>query len=348
VLLAVDLIEGRVTEPEAVRMCALVRDCAWQGLEMVGRMMDLARGGERPGEGGETRSINVAAMLDAVALLLRPSLPTRVELSVEIDEPGLALSGNSVELQQCLLNLALNAVQAMPEGGKVTLSARRFQPEPGFFEEAPAATGTWLHLAVADTGVGMDADTVARLFTPFFTTKATGNGLGLVSCRRFVESHQGMIRVDSEPGAGTRFDLYLPLERTGDGADGPVARDEAAGGRVVLSCGDDARDLTDILELYGYQAVAPEQGEGAVVAMIEHDAEVAERVDRLRSAFPALPLVLLAGSGPIVPDPALGKVAAVVGTPLTAGAVVRALTSAGVGPAPPAEAEPSSRTKENR
>lgn len=348
VLLAVDLIEGRVTEPEAVRMCALVRDCAWQGLEMVGRMMDLARGGERPGEGGETRSINVAAMLDAVALLLRPSLPTRVELSVEIDEPGLALSGNSVELQQCLLNLALNAVQAMPEGGKVTLSARRFQPEPGFFEDAPAATGAWLHLAVADTGVGMDADTVARLFTPFFTTKATGNGLGLVSCRRFVESHQGMIRVDSEPGAGTRFDLYLPLERTGDGADGPVARDEAAGGRVVIACGDDelCRDLTDILELYGYQAVAPDEGEGAVVAMIEHDAEVAERVDRLRSAFPALPLVLLAGSGPIVPDPALGKVAAVVGTPLTAGAVVRALTSAGVGPAPPSE--PSSRTKEIR
>lgn len=349
VLLAVDLIEGRVTEPEAVRMCALVRDCAWQGLEMVGRMMDLARGGERRGDGGESRSINVAAMLDAVALLLRPSLPTRVELSVDIDEPGLVLSGNSVELQQCLLNLALNAVQAMPEGGRVTLSARRFQPEPDFFEEAPAAGGAWLHLAVADTGTGMDADTVARLFTPFFTTKPTGNGLGLVSCRRFVESHQGIIRVDSEPGAGTRFDLYLPLERAGPSGDGAAEpRGEAAGGRIVIACGDQGlcQDLTDILELYGFQAVTPDHGEGAVAAMIEHDAEVGARVDRLRSAFPALPLVLLAGSGPVVPDPALGKVAAVVGAPLTAGAVVRALTAAGVGPAPPSDL--SSRDKENR
>ncbi|MBX3725086.1 MAG: response regulator [Xanthomonadales bacterium] len=350
VLLAVDLIEGRVTEPEAVRMCALVRDCAWQGLEMVGRMMDLARGGERAGDGGQARTINVPAMLDAVAMLLRPSLPTRVELSVQSDDPGLALAGNSVELQQCLLNLALNAVQAMPEGGRLTLAARRFQPSPGFFDDAAPTAGAWLHLSVADTGTGMDADTVARLFTPFFTTKPTGNGLGLVSCRRFVDSHQGHIRVDSRPGGGTRFDLYLPLQRdTGSTAqDASTGAHDAVGGRVVIACSDEdlCRDLTDILELFGYQAVPPEQGEGAVAAMIEHDAGVVERVDSLRSAFPDLPLVLLAGSSRVVADPALGKVAAVLGAPLTAGAVVRALSAAGVAPTEPGA--PPARNKENR
>lgn len=350
VLLAVDLIESRVTEPEAVRMCALVRDCAWQGLDMVGRMMDLARGGERAGDGNQARTINVPAMLDAVAMLLRPSLPTRVELSVEVGDPGLALAGNSVELQQCLLNLALNAVQAMPDGGRLTLSARRYRPPPGFFQDDPGATGDWLHLSIADTGTGMDADTVARLFTPFFTTKPTGNGLGLVSCRRFVDSHQGHIKVDSRPGGGTRFDLYLPLERdAGTGPREPGAdRDDAFGGRVVIACSDEdlCRDLTDILELFGYQAVPPDQGDGAVAAMIEHDADVLAHVGHLRSANPDLPLVLLAGSSRVNADPALGKVAAVVGAPLTAGAVVRALSAAGVAPAEPGT-QPT-RTKENR
>lgn len=347
VLLAVDLIEGKVSEPEAVRMCALVRDCAWQGLEMVGRMMDLARGGERNGDGSQARTINVPAMLDAVAMLLRPSLPTRVELSVQCEEPGLALAGNSVELQQCLLNLALNAVQAMPDGGRLTLSARRFEPAPGFFEEQPDARGDWLLLTVADTGTGMDADTVARLFTPFFTTKADGNGLGLVSCRRFVDSHDGHIRVDSSVGGGTRFELYLPLQRAADG-DAASPGPDGFGGTVVIDCSNEdlCQDLTDILELFGYRSVPPAQGEGAVAAMVEHDGQVAARVRAVRSAFPDLPLVLLAGSGRVVPDSSLGKVAAVVGAPLTAGAVVRALSAAGITPVAPGA--PSSRNEENR
>ncbi len=111
--------------------------------------------------------------------------------------PGpLACRVDTEQFQQVILNLLQNATQAMPEGGTLSVAVA---PDPGH-----------VMLCIGDTGIGMSPEVQAKLFTPFFTTKEDGTGLGLVTCRKIVEAHGGRIRVESAPGTGTRFYVYLP------------------------------------------------------------------------------------------------------------------------------------------
>jgi len=116
------------------------------------------------------------------------------------------------QVQQILLNLVLNARDAMPDGGRITVSTRN-QTDPGPIADASESqNGQWVELTVADTGAGMDAETVERAFEPFFTTKrpGRGNGLGLATARRLVQQEGGTIMAESEPGTGTRVSMRLP------------------------------------------------------------------------------------------------------------------------------------------
>lgn len=278
VLLASQLIQAKSDgNAELVRLGKLIRECCDQGLELISAMLGLARGGDRqPG-----RPARLAALLDAVAMLLKPSMPASVQLVIEADDPHLEVPGNVTECRQCLLNLALNAVQAMPDGGTVTLSAQRRELAAGDFADGESGRpGTYVLVSVADTGIGMDQDTQARLFTPFFTSKAEGNGLGLISCRRFVDNQQGFIRLHSQPGQGTRFDLYLPLKATAEGDAGHCGHGmgglEGQGQRIVVISDDGAirDDLIDILMLYDYQALLPGQlGKGPPPVLVIVDAQ---------------------------------------------------------------------------
>ena len=287
-----------------------------QGLDLISAMLGLARGGERqPG-----RPTKLAALFDAIAMLLRPSMPASVQLVIEEGDPHLEVPGNVTECRQCLLNLALNAVQAMPDGGTLTLSAQRRELASGDFAEGePGRPGPYVILSVADTGTGMDEATQARLFTPFFTSKAEGSGLGLVSCRRFVDNQQGFIRLHSRPGQGTRFDLYLPVAvEAGDGAgEGGKGSLEGQGRRVVVISDDAATrdDLIDILMLYDYQSLQPEQlGKGPPPALAIIDADT-DRDGRGRAGHPVesgfrgrIPVL---GEGPL--PPALAPLGAIDG-----------------------------------
>jgi hypothetical protein len=116
------------------------------------------------------------------------------------------------QVQQILLNLVLNARDAMPDGGRITVSTRN-QTDPGPIADASESqNGQWVELTVADTGAGMDAETVERAFEPFFTTKrpGRGNGLGLATARRLVQQEGGTIMAESAPGTGTRVSMRLP------------------------------------------------------------------------------------------------------------------------------------------
>lgn len=140
--------------------------------------------------------------LDAVVSRLLDFLaPTARQRNVEIKwfpAPDLPLVSLDRDLfEQCLLNLMLNAEQAMPEGGTLTLVAQR--------------DGDVVRLDVIDTGCGIPADQLAKLFRPFHTTKATGNGLGLATTRKIILAHGGTIDAQSEPGRGTKFTIRLPI-----------------------------------------------------------------------------------------------------------------------------------------
>ena len=137
-----------------------------------------------------------------------------------------------------------------------------------FLPEEVPHTGCYLRISVIDSGPGMDQAVLEHLFEPFFTTKDAGTGLGLISCKRIVASHGGVMRVDSKPGSGTRFDLYIPLDEME--ADAEAMDDmqslEGAAERVLVVVEEAGQLslLSDTLDAYGYQAHASQSGTAAL------------------------------------------------------------------------------------
>ncbi|MCX8156354.1 MAG: GAF domain-containing protein [Verrucomicrobiae bacterium] len=173
----------------------------------VERVLSFARSAEP-----QFGPVSLEQVLDELALLVRHKLRQQNIVWQRQLEPGLPpIWADATQLGQALLNLVLNAVQAMPQGGELTVAARRLPRDT-------ARPPTHVCLEVTDTGEGMSAEQCRRAFTPLLsTTRAKGTGLGLVLVGRIVEAHQGRIQVTSRPGKGTRFRLTLPVAHAGPG-----------------------------------------------------------------------------------------------------------------------------------
>ncbi|EIL92296.1 signal transduction histidine kinase [Rhodanobacter spathiphylli B39] len=262
-LLAGDSLQDYQDDPRLARLGKLVRDCGRRGLDMVHSMLSFARGARR------AEQVKLGTLFSAFDLLMQGSVPRSVAMELVIDDPELSFEGNHTELQQCLLNLCLNAIQAMPDGGKLHIETSQTTLDDDFFlpEEQPR-NGRYLCISVKDDGPGMEPAVLEHMFEPFFTTKETGTGLGLLSCKRIVGSHGGVMRVESEPGRGTRFDLYIPLEEVVSDALGAGDDDELEGAAervlVVVEEAGQLSLLADTLDAYGYQAHASQSGTAAL------------------------------------------------------------------------------------
>lgn len=262
-LLAGESLQDYQDDPRLARLGKLVRDCGRRGLDMVHSMLSFARGAKR------AEQVKLGGLLDALRLLLQGSVPKNVSLDVVADDAELQFSGNHTELQQCLLNLCLNAIQAMPVGGQLRVDATHlYLSHPFFLEDENATEGHYLRLSVSDTGMGMDPQVIAHLYEPFFTTKESGTGLGLVSCQRIITSHGGVMRVDSAPGKGTTFHLYLPLaERSEEAVEQPEEVGLQGEAERVLVVVEEAAQLSlmvDTLDAWGYQPHASQSGTAAL------------------------------------------------------------------------------------
>jgi len=261
-LLAGDSLQDYQNDPRLARLGRLVRDCGKRGLDMVQSMLSFARGARR------AEQVRVGALLDALNLLLQGSVPRGVTLGLAADDPELTFDGNHTELQQCLLNLSLNAIQAMPSGGRLEIRTSVTTLPTSFFkpEEEPRE-GNYLCLTVADTGTGMDDEAMQHMFEPFYTTKESGTGLGLISCRRIITAHGGVMRVESKPGQGTRFHLYIPLVEMLQETEVEEEADLQGEAERVLVVVEEAGQLSllvDTLDSWGYQAHASQSGTAAL------------------------------------------------------------------------------------
>ena len=263
-LLAGDSLQDYQDDPRLARLGALVRDCGRRGLEMVQSMLSFARGARR------AEQVRVQALIDALSLLLQGSVPRAMHLDIEVSDPDLTFEGNHTELQQCLLNLCLNAIQAMPDGGILRVITTKVQLDEGFFLDGEEPlSGDYVRLSVADSGQGMSEEVRKRLFEPFFTTKEGGTGLGLLSCRRIVASHGGVMRLDSILGEGSCFDIYIPLMRPAPDSSSLVDGDVSLHGNAehVLLVVEEAGQLTlltDTLDTWGYEVHASQSGTAAL------------------------------------------------------------------------------------
>lgn len=158
---------------------------------------------------GETPSmalIVLPPLVTEAAKLATKGTPVKVVYEIQENLP--AVMADETQILQVLHNLALNAVQAMPDGGTLTIKATSIQPGESNF--LAVAGLKWVRVSLADTGVGIPAENLGRVFEPFFTTKAKGTGLGLATCYSIVKRHGGYLSVDSVIGAGTTFLMLLP------------------------------------------------------------------------------------------------------------------------------------------
>ena len=244
VLGQVELIEakhGPQLPRDAADRITAIGTAGRRGAELVAQLLAFSRGREVA-----TEPLSLPAVVESAAEMLRHGLPETVAVTVRLDgrqQPPLTVQGNLTQLQQVLLNLGVNAGQAMPQGGQLTLALDGKRNVVRAGAPAEAAARDWAVLTVADSGEGIAPDVRQRLFEPFFTTKAPGkgSGLGLAVAYGIVEAHGGFITVDSAPGEGARFEIYLPILASGSAVGGAagLAMGGASGSDRQRSGGSD-------------------------------------------------------------------------------------------------------------
>jgi two-component system cell cycle sensor histidine kinase/response regulator CckA len=233
----------------------------------------LAYAGKAP---KEVASLDLGAVVGETTRLVRAVVSKSVEVKLDVSERQVMVRADLAQLSQVVMNLVINAAEAAGEGrNTVTVETRVVDVQAPdrrctWLPTEPPA-GTYARLRVADTGRGLRAELVPRIFDPFFSTKTTGRGLGLSAVLGIVRSHGGAIGIESEVGAGTTFDVLLPLSDTLPRSKSPTAPRRAAGPRPgrVLVVDDEAliRDLERrILALEGYEVECAASGDEALAA----------------------------------------------------------------------------------
>jgi PAS domain S-box-containing protein len=224
----------------------------------------------------EPRVVNVEEMVRNVERMLRRIIGEDIELETRLTARG-SVRADVSQLEQVLLNLAVNARDAMPEGGKLLIEADDVEVHGGQELQRPGRgpmpPGSYVRLAVSDTGIGMDRSALSHIFEPFFTTKepGKGTGLGLATVYGIVKQSEGFIWVSSEPGRGARFDVYLPrVSEPAEAARTAPARENLGGRETILLVEDEERVrfiVSEMLEWYGYTVLrAPGAAEAVTLA----------------------------------------------------------------------------------
>ena len=232
----------------------------------------------------QTVEVDLHAVIADVVSLLRHSIDRRIELAQNLRASHYIVLGDPSQLESALLNLAVNARDAMPEGGQLTIGTRNVALDESFCQSVPdhVTAGAYLEIDISDTGIGMDAELQQRIFEPFFTTKqnSQGTGLGLAGVYGCVRSHHGLVRVCSKVGEGSSFKLLLPLAVAIPGTPPPVAEPpshEAQGEGHILVVDDEevvASFLTRSLRKRGYTVAVCHDGKEAVEYYREHMGDI--------------------------------------------------------------------------
>jgi PAS domain S-box-containing protein len=258
---AVEMLSLVVVEnPQARTYLDVILRMGNRAVELTQQLLAYARQGKYA-----PAVIPVKMMVAETISGLRPSLPANVELSVEVDEGLPHMFADAPQMKQVLTGLCLNAAEAMPGGGRISVRARR------------ETDGPRIVLEVSDNGPGIDEETMARIFEPFYSTKSAGRGMGLAAIRGIVENHDGEIRAASRPGEGATFKVLLPASTERRKSVRHIAHSTHPGtGQILLA--DDEPDVRTVvramLESLGYTVLEAGDGREAVELFRKRHAEI--------------------------------------------------------------------------
>ena len=313
VMLMSGLLQGSLQNPRDKEIMSTMQTEVRRGAEIVRQLLTFSRG-----LSGERVTMQLRHLVSDVMAMMRETFPREIELQLAVPPSLWTVSADSTQMHQVILNLCVNARDAMPQGGRLTIRGRNAHLEEG----NPALPdkvqpGTYVVLEVADTGQGIPPEHLARIFEPFFTTKPVGKGtgLGLSTLIGIVRNHGGFVRVDSAVGHGTTFQVFLPAI-----PDGTFAAPQAEAATLVSSRGelilvvDDEQSIRKasqlVLEEQGYRIVSAENGEDGLVKYLQHRHELKlvitdlmmpvmngpKLIRSLRTLDPDMPVVAFSGA----------------------------------------------------
>lgn len=266
--MGVDLLRrADVLAPRDVAILDNIRRSADRGANLVRQVISFARGIQ-----GEKIVLNVRHAIREVVAIMETTFPKNIAVDISLGTDLPLISADPTQLQQVLINLCVNARDAMPNGGRLILRASAVDVDRQYAVMNRAATpGRFIVIEVCDSGVGMTREVIDRIFEPFFTTKefGKGTGLGLATVMGIVRGHGGFVNVYSEPGKGSTFKVYLPAQAAIVEAPQPKAEEETprGAGETILVVDDEApiRDVTRrTLEEHGYGVFVAEDGAQAI------------------------------------------------------------------------------------
>ncbi|HWP93224.1 MAG TPA: response regulator [Thermodesulfobacteriota bacterium] len=278
IMMALELLRSKFTDEQSQDWINTIHITAERGANLVKQILSFARGME-----GEHTIVQVRHLISEVQKIIKDTFPKSIEIYTDIPKNLWTITGDPTQLHQVLINLCVNARDAMPYGGRLNISAENLFLDENYVRmNIDAQVGPYIAITVSDTGTGIPPEILDRVFEPFFTTKeyGKGTGLGLSTVFGIVKAHGGFINVYSEVGKGTRFKVYLPAFETGETKELGDKRTEElrlGHGELILVVDDEAgiREITKAtLEKHGYRVITASDGAEALALYVQNRLEV--------------------------------------------------------------------------
>jgi PAS domain S-box-containing protein len=274
ILMSIGMLKEDVQDADSLALLRTIEVSAQRCASLIRQVLTFARGVE-----GKRHEVRVADVLKELEHILSETIPRNIAIDLTVTDDLWPVQGDPTQLHQVLLNLCVNARDAMPTGGRIRISAKNVSLDDHYVAmNIDAHVGPYVRIDVEDNGTGIDAAILDKIFDPFFTTKPVGQGtgLGLATTQTIVKSHGGFIRAYSEPNNGTRFRIYLPAGTSAAvaGADDlPAPAVPRGQGQLVLVVDDEdaIRQVTRrALEANGYRVLVAANGALAVALFAQH------------------------------------------------------------------------------
>jgi len=277
IMLSIEVLQKRITDPDMLKTLETLGASAKRGSDVVKQVLAFSRGIE-----GERMILQPKHIINEVIKISEETFPKSIEIRSDIPKNLWTISADPTQIHQILLNIFVNARDAMPYGGKIMISAENTRLDENYTRmNLDARPGQYIRISISDTGTGIPPGILDKIFEPFFTTKeiGKGTGLGLSTVLAIVKSHGGFIDVYSEVGKGATFRVYLPAQAKGQEAmpEEKIPGFPLGNNELILVVDDEApvRDITkDTLEAYGYRVLTANDGAEALAIYAQHKGEI--------------------------------------------------------------------------
>lgn len=279
ILMSVQMLRGIIKTPEGHAILDTLQTSSQRGADLIKQVLSFARGVE-----GKRGPVNIRHLVRDLEKVVHDTFPKNIQLQIDAPKELWTIEADPTHIHQVLMNLCVNARDAMPDGGKLMISLKNMIIDEAYARMNPdSKPGPHVVVLVEDTGMGIPASIRDKIFDPFFTTKEVGKGtgLGLATVLTIVKSHHGFINVYSEPGKGTKFKIYfqaspnqVALEQVSSEQD-QIAR---GNGELIMVVDDEdaIRSITEqTLQCFGYRTVCASNGAEAVALYAQHPDEIA-------------------------------------------------------------------------